>query len=160
MVNHKTCFHYKYTNCQQGCGGGNPQSSFISSYETIINVAYQEDPNNHEWPIWLRIFLTDWKAQNSKYLFKWFIENPDFQLPFRSQIYSLCLLLGWVFGANIDMGNKTLILHGHRSFVCAHVSAHVCCVKIKEKRQACMYLNNYNCHNACYKDEVMHCICY
>ena len=39
-----TCFHYKYTNCQQGCQGGNPQSSFLSSYQTIIPVVYQEDP--------------------------------------------------------------------------------------------------------------------
>ena len=51
-----TCFHYKYTNCQQGCQGGNPQSSFLSSYQTIIPVVYQEDPNNYERPNWLRKF--------------------------------------------------------------------------------------------------------
>ena len=123
MANHKTCFHYKYTNCQQGGGGGTPRCSFISSYQTIIN-AYQEDPNNQEWPNCLRIFLTDWKTQSSKYLFKWFPTNPDLQVPFRSQIYSLCLPLGWVLEANIDMENKILTLHGQTNFIC--VCSHKC----------------------------------
>lgn len=49
-----------------------------SSYQTSINIIYQEEPNDQEWSNWLWIFVTDWKAQNSKYSFKWFTASANF----------------------------------------------------------------------------------
>jgi hypothetical protein len=93
VANSEACFHCKYTDCQQGYRGGAAQSSPLSDYQLIINIVYQEEPNDHEWLYWHRICSTFWKIL--QHIYSNGLLEIQILARFRSQTSCTCLSLEW-----------------------------------------------------------------